>query len=129
MFGMPRDASHASKLALMLCHLTFDQEAADTGLLDDVCAALLDDLARRARVGLPVRVIHGSPLLEPSLRDAAFVLGAVWDAPRMRRYLRDDAMAVYGFRTVDWLRPVLETHGMRWPWPGSVQSGEHRQVA
>jgi hypothetical protein len=125
MFGMPRDANHASKLALMLRHLSFDQEAADTDLLDAVCAALLDDLARRARLGLPVRVIHGSPLLEPSLRDAAFVLGAAWDAPRMRRFLRDDAMVEYCCRTADWLRPVLETRGLRWPWPDA----EQRQVA
>jgi len=129
MFGMPRDASHASKLALMLCHLTFETEAANTRLLEDVCAALLDDLAHKAHLGLPVRVIHGSPLLEPSLRDAAYVLGAVWDAPRMRRFLHDDAMAAYGFRTADWLRPVLETHGLRWPWLTSAQSGEQRQVA
>jgi hypothetical protein len=125
MFGMPRDANHASKLALMLRHLTFDQETAAPRLLEDVCAALLDHLARRARLGLPVRVIRGSPLLEPALRDAAFVLGAVWDMPRMRRFLRDDAMAAYGERTVDWLRPVLETHGLRWPWPEADQ----RQVA
>jgi hypothetical protein len=125
MFGMPRDASHASKLALMLGHLTFDREAADHELLDDVCAALLDHLARRARVGLPVRMIDGAPLLEPGLRDAAFVLGALWDAPRMRRFARDDALASYAVRTADWLRPVLDTHGLRWAWQGQ----EQRQVA
>jgi hypothetical protein len=125
MFGMPRDVSHASKLALMLHHLTFDRETADEQLLGDVCAALLDHLARRARVGLPVRMINGTPLLEPGLRDAAFVLGALWDAPRMRRYVRDEALAGYADRTVDWLRPVLDTHGLRWAWHGA----EQRQVA
>jgi hypothetical protein len=122
MFGMPRDVSHASKLALMLNHLSFDREASNMKLLEDVCAALLDDVARRARVGLPARVIHGSPLLEPSLRDAAFVIGAVWDAPRMRRFARDEALEALALRTDGWLRPVLETHGLSWPW-------QERQVA
>jgi len=125
MFGMPRDVSHASKLALMLNHLTFDRETANTKLLEDVCAALLDDVARRARVGLPARVIDGSPLLEPALRDAAFVIGAVWDAPRMRRFARDETLEAFARRTDGWLRPVLETHGLPWRW----QAAEQRQVA
>jgi hypothetical protein len=125
MFGMPRDVSHASKLALMLHHLGFDRKAAHDKLFDDVCAALLDDLAHRARVGLPARVINGSPLLEPSLRDAAFVIGAVWDAHHMQRFARDEAIAAQAKRTDEWLRPVLETHGLRWPWSGEP----HRHVA
>jgi hypothetical protein len=125
MFGMPREASHASKLALMLEHLTFDLEATDDVLLGDVCAALLDHLARRAHVGLPVRVIAGSPLLEPQLRDAAFVLGAIWDAPRIERFARSDMLEGYACRTAEWLRPVVETHQLAWKWPDTAP----RQVA
>jgi hypothetical protein len=125
MFGMPRDASHAHKLAMMLHHLGFDQQTSDAKLLDGVCAALLDHQARRARVGLPVRLINGSPLLEPELRDAAYVLGALWDAPRMGRVAPPDMIEGYAFRTAEWLRPLLETHGVRWPWTSS----DHRQVA
>jgi hypothetical protein len=122
MFGMPRDASHAHKLAIMLHHLGFDRETSDAELLDAVCAALLDHLARRARLGLPVRMINGSPLLEPELRDAAYVLGAVWDPPRMGLIARPDLLEGYAFRSAEWLRPLLETHGFRWPW-------DQRQVA
>ncbi|HUA51340.1 MAG TPA: hypothetical protein VMB81_04210 [Candidatus Sulfotelmatobacter sp.] len=125
MFGLPRDASHAHKLAIMLHHLGFDRDAADARLLDDVCAALLDHLACRARVGLPVRMINDKPLLEPGLRDAAFVLGALLDRPRMARFAPPDVLEGYAFRTAEWLRPLLETHGYRWPWTGT----ENRQVA
>jgi hypothetical protein len=125
MFGLPRDASHAHKLAIMLHHLGFDRDAADMRLLDDVCAALLDHLACRARVGLPVRTINGKPLLEPGLRDAAFVLGTLLDRPRMARFAPPDRLEGYAFRTAEWLRPLIETHGYRWPWTGA----EHRQVA
>jgi hypothetical protein len=125
MFGMPQDASNANKLAMMLRHLSFDPEAADTGLLDAVCAALLDHLACRARLGLPVRMINGSPLLEPELRDAAFVLGASWDRPRMARFARPDMVEGYACRTAEWLRPVLETYGCTWPW----HDPDERQVA
>ena len=118
MFGMPREASHASKLALMLGHLTFDREATNDALLGDVCAALLDHSARRARLGEPVRMIAGTPLLEPQLRDAAFVLGALWDAPRIERFARSDMLEGYAGRTAEWLRPVVETHGMAWRWSG-----------
>ena len=125
MFGMPRDASYASKLAMMLRHLTFDREAANTQLLEAVCAALLDHLAQRARLGLPVRIINGAPLVEPYLRDAAFVLGAVWEAPRMARFAHADKLEGYAFRTAEWLKPVLETYGLAWPWSAT----EQRQVA
>jgi hypothetical protein len=119
MFGMPREASHARKLALMLGHLTFDHEARDDSLLGDVCAALLDHQARRARVGLPVRRIDGSPVVEPELRDAAFVLGAIWDPPRIERFARADRLDGCAVRTADWLRPVVETHGLAWRWDES----------
>jgi hypothetical protein len=121
MFGMPREASHASKLAMMLGHLTFEREASDDALLSDVCAALLDHSARRARLGEPVRMISGTPLLEPQLRDAAFVLGALWDAPRIQRFARSDRLEGYACRTAEWLRPVVETHGMAWRWPDAQQ--------
>lgn len=125
MYGMPREASHANKLALMLGHLSYDHEAHNDALLSDVCAALLDHLARRAHVGMPVRMIAGTPLLEPHLRDAAFVLGAIWDTPRIARFARADMVEGYAFRTAEWLRPVLETHGLAWPWHDTAQ----RQVA
>jgi hypothetical protein len=124
MFGMPREASHASKLAIMLLHLGFEREAANDKLLDDTCAALLDHLARRARLGLPVRMIKDAPLVEPSLRDAAYVLGAVWDAQRMERYVPREMLERYAVRTAEWLRPVLETHGVQWRWTDA-----ERQVA
>ncbi len=116
MFGMPREASHANKLAMMLHQLSFEREAANAELLDGVCAALLDHQARRARLGLPVRMINGAPLVEPELRDAAFVLGAVWDGARMERFVRPERLEGYAFRTAEWLRPLLETHGYPWPW-------------
>ena len=119
MYGMPREASHARKLAMMLHHLGFEGEAASRQLLDDVCAALLDHQARRARVGLPVRQINGAPLVEPELRDAAFVLGTVLDGTRMQRFARPDRLEGYAFRTAEWLRPLLETHGHSWPWAES----------
>jgi len=125
MFGLPRDASHAHKLAIMLHHLGFDRDAADARLLDDVCAALLDHAARRTRVGLPVRMIDDRPLLEPELRNAAFVLGALLDGPRMARFARPDLLEGYAFSTAEWLRPLVETHGYRWPW---TDAGD-RQVA
>lgn len=125
MYGMPREASLAHKLAFVLQHLTFDREATNAKLLDDVCAALLDEHARRARLGLPTRMIRGSPLVEPDLRDAAHVMGYVWDAERMARFTRPETIATYAHRTAGWLRPVLETHGCRWPW--RVES--ERQVA
>ena len=89
-----------------------------------MCAALLDHQARRARLGLPVRLINGAPLVEPELRDAAFVLGAVLDRSRMARFARPDRLEGYAFRTAEWLRPLLETHGHPWPW-----SGTERHVA
>src|SRR5258708_13272118 len=109
MFGMPRDASHARKLAIMLHHLSYDEEASDRTLLEDVCAASLDHLARRARVGLPVRMIKGEPLIEPDLRDAAMVMGAVWDAPRMARFARPAAMESYAHPTRPSLPPAPDT--------------------
>ncbi len=115
MFGMPREASHAGKLAMMLHHLGFEQDAVQPKLIDDVCAALLDHQARRARRGLPVRMINGAPLVEPELRDAAFVLGAALDGSRIARYARPDRLESYAFSTAEWLRPLLETHGYRWP--------------
>ncbi len=59
------------------------------------------------------------------MRDAAFVLGAVWESPRMERFAQPDKLAGYASRTGEWLRPVLETHGLTWRWPRP----EERQVA
>ncbi len=125
MFGLPRDASHANKLAMMLGHLGFERDAENARLLDDVCAALLDHQARRAHAGLPTRMINDRPLVEPGLRDAAFVLGALWDAPRMERYARPDALEDYACRTAEWLRPLVETHGLDWRW----RNADGRRVA
>ncbi|MBI3515101.1 MAG: hypothetical protein HY060_13725 [Proteobacteria bacterium] len=121
----PRAADYASKLAMMLRHMTFEREAAYTKLLEAVCAALLDHLDQRVRLGLPVRMVNGTPLVEPYLRDAAFVLGATWELPRMERFAQPDKLAGYAFRTAEWLRPVLEAHGLAWRWARA----EERQVA
>jgi hypothetical protein len=118
MFGLPRSISHAGKLAVLLRHMQMDDVAAQRNLLEDIAAGLLVDYAKRARDGLPVRMIDGSPMTEPDLRDAAYVVAWLTEPAHVERMVPRSMVDGYAARSEAWLRPVLDRYGLSWPWAG-----------
>ena len=116
MFGLPRGIPHAAKLAVLLRHMQMDDVAAQRNLMEDIAAGLLANYAERARIGLPVRMIQGSPMTEPDLRDAAYVVAWLTEAAHVERMVSRAAIDEYAARCERWLRPILESNHYRWPW-------------